>query len=50
LAERPILEVARPIFVEEWRTENARREYNLKGFRKWTQKHVLVNLLHLPGD
>lgn len=30
LTERPVVEVGRPIFVEEWWSHNASREHNLK--------------------
>jgi hypothetical protein len=34
LTERPVVEVGRPILVEEWWPQNARGEHDLKDFRK----------------
>jgi len=34
LAERPVVEVGRPIFMEEWGPQNSRREHDLKDLNK----------------
>jgi hypothetical protein len=49
LAERPVLEIGGPIFVEEGRTQNARREHDLEDFCKQKESARTSELTSFAG-